>query len=231
MVLETVEGGGLIILLLCSLTSLTNLYTMDVHDRFRTESHSQATGCFNECFLLSLASCKACVVMDDELNILPISSHIRSITPVSVKEDSEGISESERELKDLKEQPSDACPVGPLIKKCCTLDQGNAVATFLDAILDKALRTVALRAARRRGKSAALCYCCSVIAGYLNIFVIALNPENLKTLFEFVCKGLDALDYKVKYLSIPMGGKDRQMIVRDRGKAGFSWEGQNPLVL
>ncbi|KAL6194256.1 hypothetical protein ACLB2K_035340 [Fragaria x ananassa] len=155
MVLETVEGGGLIILLLCSLTSLTNLYTMD----------------------------------------------------------SEGISESERELKDLKEQPSDACP-------------GNAVAIFLDAILDKALRTVALRAARRRGKSAALCYCCSVIAGYLNIFVIALNPENLKTLFEFVCKGLDALDYKVKYLSIPMGGKDRQMIGRDRGKPGFSWEGQ-----
>nr|XP_011468502.1 PREDICTED: UPF0202 protein At3g57940-like [Fragaria vesca subsp. vesca] len=123
MVPETVEGGGLIILLLRSLTSLTNLYTMDVHDRFQTESHSQATGCFNVRFLLSLASCKACVVMGDELNILPISSHIRSITPVSVKEDSEGISELERELKDLNEQLSDACPVGPLIKKCCTLDQ------------------------------------------------------------------------------------------------------------
>ncbi|XP_004301909.1 PREDICTED: uncharacterized protein LOC101294671 [Fragaria vesca subsp. vesca] len=135
-------------------------------------------------------------------------------TKFMINTDSEGISESERELKDLKEQPSDACPVGPLIKKCCTLDQGNAVATFLDAILNKALRTVALRAARGRGKSAALCYCCRVIAGYSNIFVIALNPENLKTLFEFVCKGLDALDYKVKYLSIPMGGKDRQMIVR-----------------
>ncbi|PRQ49031.1 putative tRNA(Met) cytidine acetyltransferase [Rosa chinensis] len=199
--IETVEGGGLIILLLRSLTSLTNLYTMvmDVHDRFRTESHSQATGRFNERFLLSLASCKACVVMDDELNILPISSHIRSITPVPVKEDSEGISESERELKDLKEQLSDAFPVGPLIKKCCTLDQGNAVATFLDAILDKALRsTVALLAARGRGKSAALglAIAGAIAAGYSNIFVTAPSPENLKTLFEFVCKGLDALDYK-----------------------------------
>jgi hypothetical protein len=58
----------------------------DVHERFRTESHFRATGRFNERFLLSLASCKACVVMDDELNILPISSHIRSITPVPVKE-------------------------------------------------------------------------------------------------------------------------------------------------
>ncbi|XP_021631033.1 RNA cytidine acetyltransferase 1 isoform X3 [Manihot esculenta] len=87
--IETVEGGGLIVLLLRSLSSLTSLYTMvmDVHDRFRTESHSEAAGRFNERFLLSLASCKACVVMDDELNVLPISSHIRSITPVPVKEE------------------------------------------------------------------------------------------------------------------------------------------------
>ncbi|XP_009339476.2 LOW QUALITY PROTEIN: RNA cytidine acetyltransferase 1 [Pyrus x bretschneideri] len=199
--IETVEGGGLVILLLCSLTSLTNLYTMvmDVHDRFRTESHSKATGRFNERFLLSLASCKSCVVMDDELNILPISSHVRSIIPVPVKEDSEGISESQRELKDLKEQLSDAFPVGPLIKKCCTLDQGNAVATFLDAILDKTLRsTVALLAARGRGKSAALGLSISgaIAAGYSNIFVTAPSPENLRTLFEFVCKGFDQLDYK-----------------------------------
>lgn len=58
----------------------------DVHDRFRTESHSETSGRFNERFLLSLASCKACVVMDDELNILPLSSHIRSITKVPAKE-------------------------------------------------------------------------------------------------------------------------------------------------
>ncbi|KAF2284264.1 hypothetical protein GH714_020135 [Hevea brasiliensis] len=120
--IETVEGGGLIVLLLRSLSSLTSLYTMvmDVHERFRTESHSEAAGRFNERFLLSLASCKACVVMDDELNILPISSHIRSITPVPVKEDSEGLSEAERDLKNLKDQLHDDFPVGPLIKKCCT---------------------------------------------------------------------------------------------------------------
>lgn len=58
----------------------------DVHERFRTESHSESAARFNERFLLSIASCKACVVMDDELNVLPISSHIRSITPVSVAE-------------------------------------------------------------------------------------------------------------------------------------------------
>jgi N-acetyltransferase 10 len=39
--IETVEGGGLVILLLSNLSSLTQLYslTMDAHSRFRTESH------------------------------------------------------------------------------------------------------------------------------------------------------------------------------------------------
>ncbi|KAL5818538.1 hypothetical protein ACOSQ3_022419 [Xanthoceras sorbifolium] len=199
--IETVEGGGLIVLLLRSLSSLTSLYTMvmDVHERFRTESHSEATGRFNERFLLSVASCKACVVMDDELNVLPISSHIRSITPVPVKEDSEGLSEAERDLKNLKEQLQDDFPVGPLIKKCCTLDQGKAVITFLDAILDRTLRsTVALLAARGRGKSAALglAIAGAIATGYSNIFVTAPSPENLKTLFEFVCKGFNAIEYK-----------------------------------
>ncbi|KAK6118419.1 hypothetical protein DH2020_047836 [Rehmannia glutinosa] len=199
--IETVEGGGLIVLLLRSLSSLTSLCTMvmDVHERFRTESHSQAAGRFNERFLLSLASCKACIVMDDELNILPISSHMKSVTQLPVQEDSEGLSEGERELKNLKEQLNDDFPVGPLIRKCCTMDQGKAVVTFLDAILDKSLRsTVALLAGRGRGKSASLglAIAGAVAAGYSNIFVTAPSPENLKTLFEFVCKGFDMLEYK-----------------------------------
>ncbi|XP_042427607.1 RNA cytidine acetyltransferase 1-like [Zingiber officinale] len=199
--IETVEGGGLVILLLRSLSSLTSLYTivMDVHERFRTESHSHAVARFNERFLLSVASCKACVVMDDELNILPISSHTRSVQPVSIMEDAEGLSERERELKNLKDQFHDDFPVGPLIGKCCTMDQGKAVVTFLDAILDKTLRsTVALIAARGRGKSAALglAIAGAVAAGYSNIFVTAPSPENLKTLFDFVCKGINALEYK-----------------------------------
>lgn len=33
-------------------------------------------------FILSLASCKNCIVLDDQLNILPISSHVANITPV-----------------------------------------------------------------------------------------------------------------------------------------------------
>ncbi|TKY48332.1 N-acetyltransferase protein [Spatholobus suberectus] len=199
--IEAVEGGGLVVLLLRSLSSLTSLYTMamDVHKRFRTESHFMAAGRFNERFLLSIASCKACVVMDDEMNILPISSHITSITPVHIKEGSEGLSKAEQSLKNLKEQLNEIYPVGPLIRKCCTLDQGLAVVTLLRATLVRTLRsTVALLAARGRGKSAALglSIAGAIAVGYSNIFVTAPSPDKLETLFEFICEGFDALGYK-----------------------------------
>lgn len=41
----------------------------------------------------------------------------------SFRKDPEGLSERERELKNLKEQFHDDFPVGPLIGKCCTMDQ------------------------------------------------------------------------------------------------------------
>ncbi|KAH7852680.1 hypothetical protein Vadar_027832 [Vaccinium darrowii] len=197
--IETVEGGGLVVLLLRSLTSLTSLCTMvmDVHERFRTESHSEIVSRFNERFLLSLASCKACLVMDDELNILPISSHMRLTTVSSTTEES--LPGAEQDLLSLKEQRLDVFPVGPLVGMCTTFDQGKAVSTFLDAILDKKVHsTTALTAARGRGKSAALGLgiAGAIAAGYSNIFVTAPTPENLKSLFEFVCRGLQALKYK-----------------------------------
>ena len=36
-------------------------------------------------FILSLSSCAKCMVIDDQLNILPISSHVTAITPVPPK--------------------------------------------------------------------------------------------------------------------------------------------------
>lgn len=35
-------------------------------------------GRFNERLVLSLASCRNCILMDDELNILPTSTHVRA---------------------------------------------------------------------------------------------------------------------------------------------------------
>ena len=55
-----------------------------------------------------------------------------------------------------------------------------------------------MTAARGRGKSAALglAIAAALVHGYSNIFVTSPNPENLKTLFEFIFKGMDALGYE-----------------------------------
>ncbi|KAM9854883.1 RNA cytidine acetyltransferase [Aulostomus maculatus] len=198
---ETVEGGGIVVILLRTMNSLKQLYTMtmDVHARYRTEAHQDVVGRFNERFILSLASCKNCVVIDDQLNILPISSHMASIKPVPPKTQEDGLSPREQELKDLKESLQDTQPVGVLVDGCRTMDQAKAVLKFIEAISEKTLRsTVALTAARGRGKSAALglAVAGAVAFGYSNIFVTSPSPDNLHTMFEFIFKGFDALQYQ-----------------------------------
>ncbi|XP_008115606.1 RNA cytidine acetyltransferase [Anolis carolinensis] len=198
---ETVEGGGIVAILLRTMNSLKQLYTMtmDVHSRYRTEAHQDVVGRFNERFILSLASCKTCMVVDDQLNILPISSHVSNITAVPARSQEDNLSPQDMELKELKENLQDTQPVGVLVDSCKTLDQAKAVLKFIEAISEKTLRsTVALTAARGRGKSAALglAIAGAVAFGYSNIFVTSPSPDNLHTLFEFVFKGFDALQYQ-----------------------------------
>ena len=196
--IETVEGGGLVVILLKSMASLKQLYTMtmDIHSRYRTEAHDDVVARFNERFLLSLGSCENCLVVDDELNVLPISGgkHVKQLPA----KDDEDLSPNARELKELKESLADVQPAGALVGLSKTVNQAQSILTFIDVISEKTLRsTVALTAGRGRGKSAALgiAIAAAVSHGYSNIFVTSPSPENLKTLFEFVFKGFDALGY------------------------------------
>ncbi|KAJ4324459.1 N-acetyltransferase 10 [Fusarium piperis] len=197
--IETVEGGGMVILLLKGMNSLKQLYnlSMDVHSRYRTEAHDDVVARFNERFILSLGGCNSCLVIDDEMNVLPISGGkgVKALPPADLDQPK---SESQAELEAVKEQNEGRQPVGSLIRLAKTLDQAKALITFTDAIAEKTLRsTVALTAARGRGKSAALgvAVAAAVAYGYSNIFITSPSPENLKTLFEFVFKGFDALGY------------------------------------
>ena len=63
-------------------------------------------GRFNERLVLSLASNTACLLMDDELNILPTSSHVKHIEPIQLHPDGtpavpNSEAQSAAELKDL----------------------------------------------------------------------------------------------------------------------------------
>ena len=199
--IETVEGGGIVAILLRSANSLKQFYTMamDVHARYRTESHQEVAARFNERFILSLTTCKQCLVVDDQLTILPISSATLEIEPLPARSSESKLSPAELELKLLKESLADTQPAGAIVSQSRTLDQAKAVLKFIDTISEKTLRsTVTLTAARGRGKSAALglSIASAVAFGYSNIFVTSPTPENLKTLFDFVFKGFDALEYQ-----------------------------------
>uniref|UniRef100_A0A8D8YTA8 RNA cytidine acetyltransferase n=1 Tax=Cacopsylla melanoneura TaxID=428564 RepID=A0A8D8YTA8_9HEMI len=197
--IETVEGGGVVVLLLRTLSSLKQLYTMsmDIHERYRTEAHADVVCRFNERFLLSLSSCNRCLVVDDQLSVLPVTSqHVLNITAAPKTSEA---SPQDQELNSLKVSLKDTQPVSALIDCCRTLDQGKALLKFIDAISEKTLRsTVSLTAARGRGKSAALglAVAGAVSFGYSNIFVTSPSPENLNTFFQFIFKGFDALAYQ-----------------------------------
>ena len=155
--IETVSGGGMIVFLFNNMTSLKQLYTisMDVHDRFRTVSNKEVEPRFNERFILSLTTCKNSIILDDELNILPISSHIKSIEPVKkdidINEENALLSEREKDLNILKNSMKDKIPVGNLINLCKTLDQAKCVMEMVDSISEKTSKaTVSINSGRGR---------------------------------------------------------------------------------
>jgi N-acetyltransferase 10 len=210
---ETIEGGGIIVLLLSSLTSLQQLHTMamDVHARYRTSAHQDVVCRFNERFLLSLTSCQACLMIDDKLNVIPIVN--QTIEPVSVPGAELSLTHGadiDPELKTLVRSLEGTEPVHSLVALCKTLDQAKALLKFVEVLTEKTFKyTVSLTAARGRGKSAALGLAIVAAIGYSysNVLVTSPSPENLKTLFEFILKGLEAIhfqnhvDYEIIYSS------------------------------
>src|SRR6266566_3907237 len=134
--IETVEGGGLVVLLLKGVNSLKQLYTlsMDAHSRYRTEAHNDVTGRFNERFILSLGSSESCLVIDDELNVLPISGGkaVKALAPPD-PDGEETKSPSQKELDEIKDSLRGTKPVGPLVQLARTIDQAKALLTFVDA--------------------------------------------------------------------------------------------------
>lgn len=141
--------------------------------RFRTEAHSDVVARFNERFILSLGSCKHCLAMDDELNILPITDSSHSIHPVSclcitdfmqpcpsvtaallvqvhVAQNEDGSmyeTAKERELRSLKESLKDTQPVGALVATARTNDQ---VTFNMDASRNDVVNTYSLYCIRLR---------------------------------------------------------------------------------
>ena len=206
--IETVRGGGLVVFLMRTVKSLKQLYTMtmDVHARYRTQSSVDVVPRFNERFILSLAKCSNCLVCDDELNVLPVSRKtLQTFSNGQIEKGDAGEvvkreTPEEIELKELKESLIETPHVGVLVDLAKTLDQAKALLVFLEACSEKTNNgsTVAMTAARGRGKSAAmgLCLAGAISLGYSTLAVTAPEPENLVSVFDFLCRGLKALKYQ-----------------------------------
>lgn len=69
-----------------------------------------------------MASCDDCLVLDDELNVLPISRG-KDIEPIDEAEEKGKGKQIEVELTELKESLVDTKPIGDLIKLAKTIDQ------------------------------------------------------------------------------------------------------------
>lgn len=76
-------------------------------------------------------------MVDDQLSVLPISSHNLHVAPVDKSEES---TENELQLEELRENLKDTQPVGVLVNCCKTLDQAKALLKFVEAISEKTLR-------------------------------------------------------------------------------------------
>lgn len=86
---------------------------------------------FNERFILSLGSCSDCLVLDDELNVLPLSKG-KDIAVGMDNEDDRGRKRKAEELKDMKGNLENVDIVGALAKLAKTVDQVRRLISILD---------------------------------------------------------------------------------------------------
>lgn len=219
--IETVKGGGLIVFMFRGMRSLKQLYTiaMDVHARYRTEANRDVVPRFNERFLLSLTDCDTALCIDDDLNVLPITSKMKNYGKNRKADDYnaelalQGRLQYEVDLDHLKEKLKPSSAVGPLVQLCQTMDQAKSVLSLMQTVTEKALdATCVVTAARGRGKSAALGMAAAgaIAQGYSNIFCTAPSPENLQTFFEFAVRGLQELGYRERTDFVAMQGTSEE---------------------
>jgi len=102
-------------------------HSQDVHSRYRSASGDSVVARFNERFILSLAACEDCLILDDELNVLPLSRG-KDIVPLD-EEDLEFVQEQgdEAKLKELKDSLGNEKLKQDLVKLTKTVDQVRSI--------------------------------------------------------------------------------------------------------
>lgn len=89
-------------------------------------------GRFNERMVLSLASNPSCLLVDDELNILPTSSHVRNIEPLPADGDGPSqVSGTDTDLKGLSDSLADTLVTSFASSSCPLAVQTQALPSVI----------------------------------------------------------------------------------------------------
>lgn len=132
--IETVKGGGFICLLFSSVSSLQQLHALasDIHNKYKTNLFQSVYCRYNKRFMLSLPSCRRCLILDDELNVLPFGGgpNLGPPTPDLLQQQQQQL----LLLQQIQDKLQYAPPLDALIKLCATRDQAEALLAFLDCL-------------------------------------------------------------------------------------------------
>ena len=221
---ETVAGGGLIVILLQTKDAIDDIYAtgikMDYQNSMSRDVFGKAKSRFNVRFMKKIRSCKNCIAIDDEFDILkgfkvdaeiqnkhvedPELDEIKAALDATIQELEGKIEEASDDAKlksRLNEEKKETEKLSTIIEKAVTSDQAKTVSKIIDTIKSKNLgKIIGITAARGRGKSAALglSLAAALALGYSNLFVTSPSIQNVASLFEFVVVGLNSLGYKDK---------------------------------
>ncbi|KAG5860189.1 helicase [Encephalitozoon hellem] len=197
--METVRGGGAIILLLDSTYSIEALTSRktDIHEKI-----GEFEPRYNKRLFRSLLNSNFALFLDDKLNVLDSISKVdvQDLRADGKKMISESLDDSTDVLKSLGK----------------TKDQMHIIEEVFKALETRESRTIfSITASRGRGKSAALgiSIAQAVNLGLLSIYIASPAIENVKTVFLFLIAGLERLGYK-KYV-------DFKIIYQFRGNKRF----------
>ncbi|EDO08001.1 GNAT acetyltransferase 2 family protein [Babesia bovis T2Bo] len=197
---ETVQGGGVIILLLQTMASLNQLYeiSMDIHAKLVSHGHNTIEPRFVKRFIYSLSTACNTIVVDDELNVLPIAKMKLSDLPKNRSD--KKLSKLQLSLASSEEDAHEMQLLTKLSTLCIKHGQLKAIISLFNVVSKGAeivqrLNITTIISARGRGKSATigLFLSAALNMGFRNILIVAPAIENVQTLFSFLESGLHLL--------------------------------------
>mmetsp|Transcript_30059 Transcript_30059/g.76168 ORF Transcript_30059/g.76168 Transcript_30059/m.76168 type:complete len:263 (-) Transcript_30059:3-791(-) len=136
-IIETIEGGGVIIFLLETINPLKNLHhlSLEIYNNFKNQTVKAVTSRFLDRFFLSLKDCEMFLSIDNRLQIC--SEYRKSGFFKKKKEQQPIIENSSSLLTELIKNLGQMEPLSSLLSKTKTFDQARAFLSFAEGIADR----------------------------------------------------------------------------------------------